>query len=80
MVWVYDWTGSLLIAMLMHAPISVAAYVLASEVSSAAELLTPVLLWGGVFWVIVAVAAWASGGHLGFTTETQVVETTSPDP
>ena len=64
MVWVYDRTQSLLIAMLMHAPISVTTYVLASEATSTAAVLTPVLVWGAALWVIVGVVAWANGGHL----------------
>jgi uncharacterized protein len=64
MVWVYDRTESLLIAMLMHVPISVAAVVLASEATSSAALVVPVLIWGMAFWLIVAVVAWANGGHL----------------
>jgi CAAX protease family protein len=64
MVWVYDRTESLLIAMLMHVPISVTAFILASEATSSTALLAPVLIWGAAFWVIVAIVAWANGGHL----------------
>ncbi len=58
MVWVYDRTESLLIAMLMHVPISVTALVLASVATSATALVVPVLIWGAAFWLIVAVVAW----------------------
>jgi uncharacterized protein len=64
MVWVYDRTESLLIAMLMHVPISVTAFVLASEASSSSALVVPVLVWGAAFWLIVTVVAWANGGTL----------------
>jgi hypothetical protein len=64
MVWVYDRTESLLIAILMHVPISVTTFVSASEARSSAALVAPVLLWGAAFWLIVAVLAWANGGHL----------------
>jgi uncharacterized protein len=64
MVWVYDRTESLPIAMLMHVPISVNAFVIASEATSSAALVVPVLIWGAALWVIVAVAAWANGGSL----------------
>jgi membrane protease YdiL (CAAX protease family) len=64
MVWVYDRTESLLIAMLMHVPISVTAFVLASEATSSSALVVPVLVWGAAFWVLVAVVAWANGGTL----------------
>jgi membrane protease YdiL (CAAX protease family) len=60
MVWVYDRTESLLVAILMHAPISATAYVLASEARSSAALVIPVLVWGAAFWVIVAIVAWAN--------------------
>jgi uncharacterized protein len=64
MVWVYDRTESLLIAMLMHVPISVTTFTLASEATSSTALVVPVLIWGAVFWVIVAIVAWANGWHL----------------
>ncbi|MCE3277003.1 MAG: prenyl protease-like protein [Propionibacteriaceae bacterium] len=64
MVWVYDRSESLLIAMLMHVPISVTAFVLASEATSATALVVPVLVWGAAFWLIVTVVAWANGGTL----------------
>jgi CAAX protease family protein len=64
MVWVYDRTDSLLIAMLMHVPISVTTFVLASEARSSAALVAPVLIWGAALWLIVAVVAWANDGQL----------------
>ena len=64
MVWVYDRTESLPIAMLMHVPISVSAFVMASEATSSAALVVPVLVWGAALWVIVAVVARANGGSL----------------
>jgi membrane protease YdiL (CAAX protease family) len=64
MVWVYDRTESLLMAILMHAPISATTYVLASEAKPGTALLTQVLVWGAFFWAIVAVVALANGGHL----------------
>ena len=64
MVWAYDRTESLLIAMLMHVPISVTTFTLASEATSSTALVVPVLIWGAAFWVIVAIVAWANGWHL----------------
>jgi membrane protease YdiL (CAAX protease family) len=67
LVWVYDRTESLLMAMLMHAPISATTYILASyfsEATSGTAALTRVLVWGAAFWMIVAVVALANGGHL----------------
>lgn len=62
MVWIYDRTESLLLAMLMHAPIVIAQYVLASEGVSGAATLAEVLVWGVFFWLIVAaVARWNDG-------------------
>ena len=49
MVWVYDRTESLLIAMLMHVPISVTTFVVASEASTSAALVVPVLISGAAF-------------------------------
>ena len=65
-----SWCGSttgpraLPIAMLMHVPISVSAFVMASEATSSAALVVPVLVWGAALWVIVAVVARANGGSL----------------
>jgi uncharacterized protein len=64
MVWVYDRTESLPMAMLMHVPISVIAVVLTSEATSSLAVVAPALMWGATFWLIVAVAAWANGGSL----------------
>jgi membrane protease YdiL (CAAX protease family) len=64
MVWVYDRTGSLLVAYLMHAPITATIYILGSEVTSGTAVVTQVLVWGLFFWVTVATVAWANGGHL----------------
>ena len=56
MVWVYDRTGSLSLAMLMHAPISATTLVLsamASEADAGVAILFPVLGWGAALWAIV---------------------------
>lgn len=75
MVWVYDRTQSLLMAYLMHVPVTAATAILApSEAASGIELITPVLIWGAVFWVIVPVVAWANGGHLTQGQDTAVQE------
>ena len=59
MVWVYDHTRSLPLAMMMHAPLSAAAFVLsfmaASGTGSGLALLVPSLAWGAAFWAIAAV-------------------------
>lgn len=58
MVWVYDRTQSLLMGYLMHVPITATTYILGSEVRSGTAFVIPVLVWGALFWVIVAVVAW----------------------
>jgi membrane protease YdiL (CAAX protease family) len=67
MVWVYDRTESLLLAILMHAPISATAFILASvgsEATSGIPLVIPTLVWSAAFWAIVGGVAWANGGHI----------------
>jgi membrane protease YdiL (CAAX protease family) len=64
MVWVYDRTESLLLAYLMHVPISTTAFILASDSPPGTATVTKVLVWGAVFWLIVAVVAWVNRGHL----------------
>src|SRR5215212_11667846 len=63
MVWVYDRTGSLLVAMLMHASLSASMFILAPLVTGVA-IVTSVLVWAAVLWVVVAAIALAQGGHL----------------
>lgn len=61
MVWVYERTESLPLAMLMHAPISATTLVLsamASQANAGIAILFPVLGWGAAFWVIAGVVAW----------------------
>jgi membrane protease YdiL (CAAX protease family) len=60
MVWVYDRTESLSMAMLMHVPISVAAFVMATEATSSLALVAPVLIQGAAFWLIAAAVAWVN--------------------
>lgn len=64
MVWVYDRTDSLQIAMLMHASASAFTMVVAFEARSAAAVLTQLLVWSASFWAIVGVVAWVKCGHL----------------
>jgi uncharacterized protein len=64
MVWVYDCTGSLLLAMPMHASLSSGTLILTSTAITGVALLTWLLAYAAVFWVIVAVVAVASRGQL----------------
>jgi uncharacterized protein len=52
-VWVYDHTGSLLVAMLMHLPIVFDQFVLIPQVFSGAPLMVYLLLFTAGLWAIV---------------------------
>ena len=63
MVWVYDRTGSLLVAMIMHVSLSASMFILHPLVGGVA-LLTYLLVWTAALWVVVGAVAMAQGGHL----------------
>lgn len=54
MVWVYDRTESLLIVMLMHAGLVFTTLTLPSMELSGISLLTWLLIWAAVLWIVVA--------------------------
>ena len=56
MVWVYDRTGSLLIAILMHLSLIV-SMVIVDPPLTGRNLLTPMLVRAAILWVVVAVVA-----------------------
>jgi hypothetical protein len=63
MVWVYDRTGSLLVAMLMHASLDAATFILAmSGVATLANGFEAMFAVAAAMWVVVAVVAISSGG------------------
>jgi hypothetical protein len=64
MVWVYDRTGSLLVAMLMHASLVVFWLIFTPLAISELPLVTWYLVWAAVLWVVVAAVAVANGGHI----------------
>ena len=65
MVWVYDRTGSLLVAMLMHASLTASTlYPPGPLAISGVALLIYSLVLAAALWVVVASVAVASGGHL----------------
>jgi membrane protease YdiL (CAAX protease family) len=64
MVWVYGRTGSLLVAMLMHASLSSGMLILTPTAISGVPLLTWLLVLAAVLWVVVAAVAVANRGHL----------------
>jgi membrane protease YdiL (CAAX protease family) len=63
MVWVYDRTESLLVAILMHASL-VATTVIVDPALTGGGLLTRILVGAAVLWVIVAAVTLLNGGHL----------------
>jgi membrane protease YdiL (CAAX protease family) len=63
MVWVYERTGSLLVAMLMHASLTASMLIL-GPLATGAALATYTLVFTAALWVFVAAVAVAGGGHL----------------
>jgi membrane protease YdiL (CAAX protease family) len=63
MVWVYDRTESLLLAMLMHGS-ATGSLVIFASLAPGWPLFTFLLVFGAVVWVVVAAVALANGGHL----------------
>jgi membrane protease YdiL (CAAX protease family) len=61
MVWVYDRTGSLLVAMLMHASLIANQLIAHPAVTGEATSLVWTLGWAAALWVVVAVVAVATG-------------------
>ena len=68
MVWVYERTGSLLLAILMHASYAACTFILNPVVGpgamSGSSLLTFDVLLAAALWIVVGVVAVANGGHL----------------
>ena len=63
MVWVYDRTGSLLVAMLMHGSLTATQLILMPPPASGMSLLTSILAWAAALWIVVAMVAVANGGQ-----------------
>jgi len=63
MVWVYDRTGSLLVAILMHASLTASSLILGPGVAGV-RLVSFDLAWAAVLWAVAAAVAVAQGGHL----------------
>lgn len=59
MVWVYERTRSVFLAILMHTPIFAGMYVLADD-ATGAGLAAKLLAWGAAYWAIALVAIWSS--------------------
>jgi membrane protease YdiL (CAAX protease family) len=63
MVWVYDRTESLLLAMLMHGS-ATGSLVIFASLAPGWRLFTFLLVFGAVLWVVVGAVALANDGHL----------------
>jgi len=63
MVWVYDRTESLLLAMLMHGS-ATGSLVIFASLAPGLPLFTFLLVFGAVLWVVVGAVALVKGGHL----------------
>ncbi len=64
MVWVYDRTGSLFVAMLMHVSLTASVRIFSPLAMTAANLLTLDLSWAAAMWIIVAALAAAGRRRL----------------
>jgi uncharacterized protein len=64
LVWVHERTGSLLMAMLMHASLSSSMLVLQPAGMAGTSLLIYVVAFGAALWVVVGAVALVEGGHL----------------
>jgi membrane protease YdiL (CAAX protease family) len=64
MVWVYDRTGSLLVATLMHASLIASTLVILAPVATGMALVTYWLVLAAALWAVVAAVALANGGQL----------------
>jgi membrane protease YdiL (CAAX protease family) len=63
MVWVYDRTGSLLLAMLMHVSLTASTLILQPLDVAGMRALTYDLVLAAALWIVVAVIAWVSRGQ-----------------
>ena len=64
MVWVYDRTGSLLVAMLMHAGLTASTFIFGPAWISGSALLVYDIALGATWWVVVGAVALANGARL----------------
>ena len=64
MVWVYDRTESLLIAVLMHASLIVSTTPILLPAMTGAAFLTWFVVFTGALWIVVAAVALANGSQL----------------
>jgi CAAX protease family protein len=57
MVWVYDRTGSLLVAMLMHGSLTATQLIFMPAPPSGMTLIISILAWAAALWIVVALIA-----------------------
>jgi len=75
MVWVYDRTGSLLLAILMHASL-LACTIICVSAATGVAFLVYVFAVAAALWVIVAAVAVANGGKLSRGENTSAISVT----
>jgi hypothetical protein len=64
MVWVYDRTESLLVAMLMHASLTACTTAILVPLATGMSRAIYYFVLAAALWIVVAVVALANGGHL----------------
>jgi len=64
MVWVYDRTESLLVAMLMHTSLAASTFVVLLPPATGVALIAYYLVLAAALWVVVGAVTVAQGGHL----------------
>jgi membrane protease YdiL (CAAX protease family) len=64
MVWVYDATGSLLVATLMHASLTASTVFVLAPAATGATFLIYTASLAGAMWIVVGAVAWAGSGQL----------------
>jgi membrane protease YdiL (CAAX protease family) len=77
MVWVHDRTRSMLIAVLMHAPVVVSQYALTPEGMSGRDMFSYLLLYGAALWAIVV---WVTRPARGAATSVGMDPRSRPSP
>lgn len=73
MVWVYDRTGSLLVAILMHTSLTFATFVLGPAAISGSSLLIMDIVLGAAWWLVVAAVLVANRGRRSLTENTGAI-------
>jgi hypothetical protein len=64
MVWVYEHTGSLLVAILMHVSLAATSIILPPPAMSDMQSLTSILVSAATWWLLVAAVAVVNRGRL----------------